>query len=35
MKKIGDYKNINSVNPLYLLIGEVGEYVEENGGNKY
>ena len=35
MKKIDDYKNINSVNLLYLLIGEVSEYVEENSGNKY
>ena len=27
--------NINSVNPLYLLIGELDGYVEEKEGNKY
>ena len=26
---------INSVNPLYLLIGELGGYVEEKEGHKY
>ena len=34
-KSISDYKNINSVNPLYLVIGEVDEYIEENNGNKH
>ena len=27
--------NINSVNPLYLLIAELDGYVEEKEGNKY
>ena len=27
--------NINSANPLYLMIGEVDGYIEENNGNKY
>ena len=35
MKTIGDYESIHSVNPLYLLIGEVDGYIEENNGNKY
>ena len=35
MKSISDYENINSVNPLYLIIGEVAGYSEENNGNKY
>ena len=35
MKSISDYENINSVNPLYLIIGEVNGYIEENNGNKY
>ena len=35
MKKISDYENINSVNPLYQIIGEVDEYIEENNKNKY
>ena len=35
MKKIGDYENINSVNPLSLIIGEVDEYIGESNGNKY
>ena len=35
MKSISDYENINSVNPLYLIIGEVDGYSEENNGNKY
>ena len=26
---------IKSVNPLYLIIGEVDGYIEENNGNKY
>ena len=37
-KKIDDYANINSVNsvrPLYLIIGKVCRYFEENNGNKY
>ena len=35
MKRISDYENINSVNPLYLMIGEVDRCIEENDGNKY
>ena len=34
-KKIDDYKNIYSVNPLYLIINEVDGYIEEENGNKY
>ena len=30
-----DYVNIHSVNPLYLIIGEVDGYIEESNGNKY
>ena len=34
-KKIGDYDNIYSVNPLYLITGKVdGCIMEENNGNK-
>ena len=35
IKKIDDYENINSVNPLYLIIGKAGGYIEENIENKY
>ena len=35
MKSISDYENINSANPLYLIIGEVGGYIEESNGNEY
>ena len=34
MKDSGHVK-INSVNPLYLIIGVVDGYIEENNGNKY
>ena len=30
-----DHVKINSVNPLYLNIGEVDGYIEESNGNKY
>ena len=30
MKSVSDYEN-----PLYLIIAEVAEYIEENNGNKY
>ena len=30
LKKIGDRRNIYSVNPLYLIIGEVDEHIECN-----
>ena len=33
--KDSDHVKINSVNPLYLIIGEVDEYIEENNENKY
>ena len=35
IKSISDCENINSVNPLYMMIGEVDRYIEENNGNKY
>ena len=30
-----DYVKINSVNPLYLIIGDVDGCIEEKNGNKY
>ena len=30
-----DYVNINSVNPLYLIIDKVDGYIEEKKRNKY
>ena len=35
IKKIGDYENIYSVNPLYLTIAHASGYIEEKGVNKY
>ena len=35
IKSISDYENHNSVNPLYLTIGEVDGYIGENNENKY
>ena len=35
IKNICDYENIYSVNPLYLMIGKVDGYIEENNENKY
>ena len=35
IKSVSDSENINSVNPLYLIIAEVDGYIEENNGNKY
>ena len=35
IKRISDYENVNSANPLYLIIGEAEVYTEENNGNKY
>ena len=35
IKSIGNCENINSLNPLYLMIGEVDRYIEETNGNKY
>ena len=34
-KKIDDYENIYSVNPLYLLINHANGYIEEKSVNKY
>ena len=34
IKKIGDYNNINSVNPLYLMINKMIGHFEEKSGNK-
>ena len=34
IKKIGDYDNINSVNPLYLIINEMIGHFEEKNENK-
>ena len=35
IKKIGDYNNINSANPLYLIINEMIGHFEEKNENKY
>ena len=35
LKSINDYESINSVNPLYLMIGEVIGHIKENNKNKY
>ena len=35
VKKIGNCKNINSENPLYLMINEIIGYFEEKNENKY
>ena len=35
LKKINDYENIHSVNPLYLMIGKVIGHIGENDGNEY
>ena len=35
IKKIADYKNIYSVNPLYLGITHASRYIEEINKNKY
>ena len=35
IKKIDDYDNIYSVNPLYLTITHASGYIEEKGVNKY
>ena len=35
IKIIGDYNNINSVNPLYLIINEMIGHFEEKNENKY
>ena len=33
--KYSDYVNINSANPLYLIIDKVDGYIGEKNGNKY
>ena len=33
--KNSDYENIYSINPLYLIIGEIDGYIKEENGNKY
>ena len=35
IKKIDDYENIYSVNPLYLIIDHASGYIEEINKNKY
>ena len=35
IKKIGDYENIHSVNPLYLVIHSATGYFKEKNGKKY
>ena len=35
IKKISGYKNIHSVNPLYLLINSATGYFKEKNGEKY
>ena len=35
IKKIDDYENIYSVNPLYLIADHPSRYIEEKGVNKY
>ena len=35
MKKVDSYESINSVNPLYLIIGKADEYIKEKDGNQY
>ena len=35
IKKIDDYENIYSVNPLYLNVNHVSGYIEEKNENKY
>ena len=35
VKKIDDYQNIYSVNPLYLIVDHPSGYIEEKEGNKY
>ena len=35
IKKIDDYENIHSVDPLYLIIGEVDRHIKEKNDSKY
>ena len=35
IEKFDDYKNIHSINPLYLIINSATGYFKENNGKKY
>ena len=35
VKKIVNYNNVYSVNPLYLMIDKIIRHFEEKNGNKY
>ena len=35
LKKVNDYENIHSVNPLYLMIGKVIGHIGEINGKEY
>ena len=35
IKKIGDYENIHSINPLYLIINSATRYFKEKNSEKY
>ena len=35
IKKIDEYENIHSLNPLYLIIVEVNGLIQEENGSKY
>ena len=35
IKKIDDYENICSINPLNLIIGKIDGFIEEENGSKY
>ena len=35
IKKIDDCENIDSVNPLYLIVNHANGYIEEKGVNRY
>ena len=35
IKNISDYENIYSINPLYVIIGEIDGYIKEENENKY
>ena len=35
IKNIDDYGTICSVNPLYLIIGKIDRFIEEENGSKY
>ena len=35
IKKLDDYQSVNSVNPLFLIIGKADGYLKGNNENKY